>query len=59
MTNEQIKDLADAAANEAVRHVQDALGVPTGDFAALYFSGDRWDALIEILSDYVRAEVTV
>jgi hypothetical protein len=58
MTDEQMADLADAAANEAVRHIQDALGVKTGDFAGLYFSnGDAWNALQTILFDYIRAEV--
>ena len=58
MTDEQMANLADAAANEAVRHIQDALGVATGDFAGLYFSGDdTWNTLQTILFDYIRAEV--
>lgn len=58
MTNEQMHELADAAANEAVRHIQDALGVTNGHFAGLYFSGDRWDVITAILQDYIRAEVS-
>jgi hypothetical protein len=58
MTDEQMANLADAAANEAVRHIQDALGVTTGHFAGLYFSNDdTWNTLQTILFDYIRAEV--
>ena len=57
MTNEQIRQLADYAANEAVRHIQDKLGQTTGDFAGLYFSGPRWGELVSMLADYAAAEI--
>jgi hypothetical protein len=57
MTNEQIRQLADNAANEAVRHIQDHLGQKDGGFAGIYFSGDRWDVLVSVLADYAAAEI--
>lgn len=57
MNDEQMADLADAAANAAIRHVQDALGVTSGDFAGLYFSNDdTWNTLQTILFDYIKAQ---
>lgn len=57
MTDEQMVDLANEAANAAIRHVQDALGVATGDFAGLYFSGDdAWTDITTIIFDYIRAQ---
>ena len=57
MTNDQIRQLADNAAIEAVKHIQGKLGQKHGEFAASYFSDDRWHALVSVLSDYVAAEV--
>jgi len=59
MTDAQMADLAEIAANAAIKHVQDALGVKDGGFAGLYFSGgDNWNALQTIIFDYVRAEIS-
>ena len=59
MTDAQMADLAQNAANEAIKHVQDALGVKSGDFAGLYFSGEsNWKALNLIIADYIRAEIS-
>jgi hypothetical protein len=59
MSSAKIADLADTAANEAIRQIQDALGVKTGDFAGLYFSGgDNLKALQSILFDYIKAEIS-
>lgn len=57
MTNNEIMDLADRAANDAIASIQDALNIPSGDFAALYFTGDRWSLLLSVLGDYIRAEI--
>lgn len=57
MTNEQIRDIADCAANEAVRYIQDRLAQPHGDFAGLYFSDDRWRVLVDMLAAYTAAEI--
>lgn len=59
MTNEQMANLADKAANEAVKHIQDALGVDDGYFAGLFFSNDEsWNTLTTILFDYINAEIS-
>lgn len=59
MNTEKMADLANEAANEAIRHIQDKLGVKTGDFAGLYFSGgDNWNALTTILFDYIYTEIS-
>lgn len=57
MTNDQIKQLASSAANKAIKHIQDKLGQKSGEFADVYFSDDRWHALVNILSDYVATEI--
>lgn len=57
MTNEQLRQMADYAANEAVRHIQDKLGQKDGGFAGIYFSGERWDQLVSLLADYAAAEI--
>jgi hypothetical protein len=57
MTHEEINLLADGAANEAVRYIQDKLSIPTGDFAGLYFSDERWNIIVEILEGYIKAEI--
>ena len=58
MNQEQMANLAWDAANEAIKVIQDRLGVESGDFAGLYFSGDNWGALTSILVDYIRAEIS-
>ena len=57
MKTEQINQLADEAANEAVRYIQEKMDIPTGDFAGLYFSGQRWTVITQILSGYIVAEI--
>jgi hypothetical protein len=58
MNKEQIENLADIAANVAIAEIQDSLQVRTGDFAGIYFSGDKWAILTTILSGYIRAEIS-
>jgi len=38
-TKQQIQDLSENALHEACRHIQDALGVKTGDVGGIFFSG--------------------
>jgi hypothetical protein len=57
MNNEQIYDLADHAANKAVLHIQQHLGQTDGGLAGLHFSGETWEHLTSILSDYIKAEI--
>lgn len=50
--------------NDAVKMVQDAIGVDTGDFAGMFFSGEQYDAWpdmhpttrLRALMDYADAE---
>jgi len=59
MTNEQMADLANEAANVAIAHIQKKLDIPTGDFAGLFFSGgDNWNVLTTILFDYIYSEIS-
>jgi hypothetical protein len=58
MKNQQIHDLADVAANHVIAFIQNKLGQTDGGLAGLYFSdNDRWDRLINILSDYIQHEI--
>ncbi len=56
-TEKGIEDLAAEALNVAVAHIQDRLGVDTGDFAGLYFSGTREEALEAIFKQYIEQEI--
>jgi hypothetical protein len=58
MSDAQMADLAENAANAAIKHVQDSLGIKSGDFAGLYFSGDdNWTDLKTIIFEYINAEI--
>jgi hypothetical protein len=57
MKTEQINQLADEAANEAVRYIQEKMDIPTGHFAGLYFSDHTWTVITQILSGYIVAEI--
>jgi hypothetical protein len=56
-TEEGIAELAAEALNVAVAHIQDRLGVETGDFAGLYFSGNREGAMEAIFKQYIEQEI--
>ncbi len=56
-TKIEIKALADEAANEAIRYIQEKMNIPTGDFAGLYFSGHRWIVLTQMLEGYITSEI--
>ena len=56
-TNQEIKDLAEDALHKACIHMQDALGVTTGDWASMFFSGECEDTIYAIFSDYIRSEL--
>jgi hypothetical protein len=55
-TQIEAESLADEALNEAVRHIQDRLGVETGDFAAQFFSGEFEDVIKRVLVKYIEQE---
>ena len=56
-TKQQIQDLSENALHEACRHIQDALGVKTGDVGGIFFSGENQDRIESILQDYIRTEI--
>ena len=51
------RSLAEDAANEAIRTIQEIMGITTGDNAAMWGSGQEWDQLISILEDYIKFEI--
>lgn len=56
-TQNEISDLAMSALDEACRHIQDHLGVKTGDLAGIFFSGEAQSIIESILQDYIRTEI--
>jgi hypothetical protein len=57
MTNEDVRNLAEQALDEACRHIQDVIGVQTGDVAGIYFSGNNKDAIEAVLTRYINLEL--
>ena len=57
MNKQEIQELAENALHEACRHIQDALGVKTGDTAGLFFTGNRQDIIETIFQEYIRTEI--
>lgn len=57
MTNDDIKILAENALHQACSFMQDALGVKTGDTAAMFFTGEKEDEVQAIFEDYIRTEI--
>ena len=58
MTNEDVRNLAEQALDEACRHIQDVIGVQTGDVAGIYFSGNNKDAIEAVLMRYINLELS-
>lgn len=56
-TRPEIAKLADEAGNAAISYIQEKLEIPTGDFAGLYFSGNRWQIIMQILEGYIVSEI--
>ena len=57
MTKQEIQELAENALHEACRHIQDVLGVTTGDTAGLFFCGQQEDEIHAILCRYIDVEL--
>ena len=57
MNPTQVNDLADEAVNLAIKHIQDFLNVEHGDLAGIFFSGQRYDMMVRILSQYIKEEL--
>jgi len=48
--------LVDDALNAAVSHIQYALGIKTGDVAAMFFCGQHEDTIKDIFKNYIKTE---
>jgi len=57
MTNEDVSNLALEALNVACRHIQDTIGVETGDLAGLFFSGENFETVDLVLRRYITLEL--
>jgi len=57
MTKKDIQELAENALHEACRHIQDALGVKTGDTAGMFFCGQQEDEIHQIFCRYIETEL--
>lgn len=57
MIKDKIEELANEALHDALYHIQQQLGVKSGDFAGVYFDNTRWDILVQILEGYICAEI--
>ena len=57
LADEQLLEASTHAALDlACKELQDYLGVPTGDFAALHFSGEPFAAVKSVLAAYLDAQ---
>ena len=59
MTSKEMDDLTFWALSAAVKHIQDEIGVTTGDRAALFFSGDYGDEIQMRLRQYLVYELNM
>jgi hypothetical protein len=57
MTKQDIQNLAENALHEACRHIQDALGIQSGDTAGLFFTGAREEVVLDIFTAYIDTEL--
>ena len=57
MNPEQVRQLAEGALTVAVEYIQDHLGVETGDYAGVFFTGEAEDAINDILVQYINNEL--
>jgi hypothetical protein len=57
MTNEDVSKLALEALDVACKHIQDIIGVDTGDLAGLYFSGENLETVDLVLRRYITLEL--
>ena len=57
MTNDDVSRLALEALDVACKHIQDTIGVDTGDLAGLYFSGENLETVDLVLRRYITLEL--
>ena len=58
MTDEDVRNLAGQALDEACRHIQDVIGVETGDLAGMFFTGENQGVIEEVLREYILLELS-
>ena len=56
-TEEGIQQLAEDALNSACLSIQDSLRIESGDVAGIFFSGDKGEAVINLMKEYIRMEI--
>jgi hypothetical protein len=56
ITDYRRTELAEDALNIAVKFIQDEMGIPEGDIAGVYFSGDLSERIQKIFVDYIKHE---
>jgi hypothetical protein len=59
MNKQEIQDLAENALHEACFHIQEALGVTSGQNASYFFSGEAEDTIYEIFRRYIEDELMI
>jgi hypothetical protein len=52
-----IVDLAEEALNVAIEHIQEQLGIDTGDVAGMFFCGSEGDSILKTLKRYIQQEL--
>jgi hypothetical protein len=55
-TNKMDSALAEEAMNVAIKHIQDKLGVKSGDLAGQFFADEDGDTMLTILYHYIKTE---
>ena len=55
MTDEILRKMVDKKLNEAIAEIQTSIGVESGDEAAWYFSGDRFDDMLDEVTETLVA----
>jgi len=57
MTKDDVSNLALEALDMACKHIQDTIGVETGDLAGLFFSGENLETVDLVLRRYITLEL--
>ncbi len=55
--NRELRLMADDALGEALRRLQNDLGVSDGGFAGSWFDGDEGETIVSLLVEYARAQL--
>jgi hypothetical protein len=59
MTLKSIAELAGGALDAACAHIQDHLGVESGDAAGIFFSGEEGEQILRQLVAYINFELSL